>query len=65
MTIAGTRITLYDVMDYVTTSFPVVTIGDADRVLNDPDYRDLCVNRILEIVLDIENYMGTRRIFIL
>ncbi|MEH1896379.1 MAG: hypothetical protein V7K94_13975 [Nostoc sp.] len=52
-------------MDYVTTSFPVVTIGDADRVLNDPDYRDLCVNRILEIVLDIENYMGTRRIFIL
>ncbi|WP_442944939.1 hypothetical protein [Nostoc sp.] len=65
LTIAGTRITLYDVMDYVTTSFPVVTIGDADRVLNDPDYRDLCVNRILEIVLYIENYMGTRRIFIL
>jgi hypothetical protein len=46
------------------TSFPVVTIGDADRVLNDPDYRDLCVNRLLEIVLYIENYIGTRRIFI-
>lgn len=46
------------------TSFPVITIGDTDRVLNDPDYRHLCVNRLLEIVLYIENYMGTRRIFI-
>lgn len=45
-------------------SFSVVTIGDADRVLNDADYRDLCVNRLLEIVLYIENYIGTRRIFI-
>jgi len=46
------------------TSFPVMTIGDADRVLNDIVYRDLCVNRLLEIVLYIENYTGTRRIFI-
>lgn len=46
------------------TSLPVVTIGNADRVLNDPDYRDLCVNRLLEIVLYTENYIGTRRIFI-
>jgi hypothetical protein len=46
------------------TSFPVVTIGDSDRVLNDSAYRDLCVNRLLEIVLYLENYMGTRRIFI-
>jgi hypothetical protein len=46
------------------TSLPVVTIGDADRVLNDGDYRDLCVTRLLEIVLYIENYWGTRRIFV-
>lgn len=46
------------------TSLPVVTIGNADRVLNDPTYRDLCVNRLLEIVLYTENYIGTRRIFI-
>jgi hypothetical protein len=46
------------------TSLPVVTIGDADRVLNDLVYRDLCVNRLLEIVLYIENHTGTRRIFI-
>lgn len=46
------------------TYFPVVTIGDADRVLNDPIYRELCVNRLIEIALYIENYVGTRRIFI-
>ena len=45
-------------------SLPVVTIGDADRVLNDLDYRELCVNRLLEIVLYIDNYIGSRRIFI-
>jgi hypothetical protein len=46
------------------TSLPVVTIGDADRVLTDIDYRDLCVNRLLELALYLENYLGTRRIFI-
>jgi len=46
------------------TSLPVITIGDADRVLDDPDYRELCVNRLVEVVLYINNYIGTRRIFI-
>lgn len=46
------------------TSLPVATIGDADRVLTDPDYRDLCVNRLLELALYLDNYLGTRRIFI-
>lgn len=45
-------------------SLPVVTIGDAERVLNDLNYRELCVNRLLEIVLYIDNYRGSRRIFI-
>jgi hypothetical protein len=46
------------------TSLPVVTIGDAKRVLTDNNYRDLCLNRLLEIVLYLDNYLGTRRIFI-
>lgn len=46
------------------TSLPVITIANADRVLNDSDYREECVNRLLEIALFIENYYGTRRLFI-
>lgn len=46
------------------TSLPVVTIGDPDRFLNDFDYRERCVNILLEIVLYIENYMGVNRVFI-
>ena len=44
--------------------FPVITIGDADRFLTDRLYRNRCVDRILEIVLDIENWMGVGRLFI-
>ena len=32
-------------------SFPVITIGDADRFLADRVYRNRCVDRILEILL--------------
>lgn len=46
------------------TSFPVITLGDADRFLQDSGYRESCVNRLLEIVLYIENYMGAGRLFI-
>jgi hypothetical protein len=46
------------------TSLPVVTIGNADRILSDPDYRNRCVDRLIEIVLDIDDYRGSRRIFI-
>ncbi|UBF26938.1 ACP S-malonyltransferase [Kovacikia minuta CCNUW1] len=46
------------------TSLPIVTIGDPDRVLTDADYRDLCVNRLLELALYLDNYLGTRRVFI-
>ncbi len=44
-------------------SFPVVTIGDLKR-LDEFDYREQCVDRLIEIVLDIENYMGVGRLFI-
>jgi hypothetical protein len=45
-------------------SLPVVTIGNADRVLNDSSYRERCVDRLVEIVIYIGNYMGARRVFI-
>ncbi|MBC6418516.1 MAG: ACP S-malonyltransferase [Prochloron sp. SP5CPC1] len=46
------------------TSLPVVTIGDANRVLTDPDYRNRCLDRLIEIVFDIDDYRDTRRLFI-
>jgi hypothetical protein len=38
-------------------SFPVITIGNLDRI-EERDYRNRCADRIVEIVLDIQNYMG-------
>ncbi|MHC5610751.1 MAG: ACP S-malonyltransferase [Nostoc sp.] len=48
----------------ISTSLPVVTIGNADRILTDLDYRNRCVDRLIEIVFDIDDYRGSRRIFI-
>ncbi|MEG4866227.1 MULTISPECIES: ACP S-malonyltransferase [unclassified Microcoleus] len=45
-------------------SLPVITIGDADRFLGDRVYRNRCVDRILEILLDIETWMGVGRLFV-
>jgi predicted nuclease of predicted toxin-antitoxin system len=44
-------------------SLPVLTIGNLDR-LDEFDYRERCVERLIEIVLDIDNYMGAGRLFI-
>ena len=45
------------------TSFPIITIGDPDRV-NESNYRERCVERLIEIVIDIQDYMGSGRLFI-
>ncbi len=45
-------------------SLPVVTIGDADRLLIDPEYRERCAVRLVEIVLDLDGYRGVSRLFI-
>lgn len=45
------------------TSFPIITIGDSDRV-NEYGYREHCVERLVEIVIDIQDYMGSGRLFI-
>jgi predicted nuclease of predicted toxin-antitoxin system len=46
------------------TSLPVVTIANIDRLMVEPDYRERCVDRLVDIVIDIEDYQGARRIFI-
>jgi hypothetical protein len=71
LTIAGTRITLYDVMDYVgkdsreqvmreentSESLPVITVSNADQLLNDSEYRGRCVESLVKsslILIPIE-----------
>ena len=44
-------------------SLPVLTIGRIDR-LDDKTYRTRCAARLAEIVMEIEKYLGTTRIFI-
>jgi len=45
------------------TSLPVITIGIIDR-LKERAYREQCAERLVEIILNIENYLGAGRIFI-
>jgi hypothetical protein len=45
------------------TSFPIITIGDPDRI-NEYDYRERCVERLVEIVIDIQDYLGVGRLYI-
>ncbi len=45
-------------------SLPVITIEDPDRFLDDRVYRNRCVDRILEILVDIENFIGVGRLFV-
>ncbi|MBE9062605.1 ACP S-malonyltransferase [cf. Phormidesmis sp. LEGE 11477] len=48
----------------VAESLPVVTIGNADRLLSDPEYRGRCVESLVEIALSLDSYCGARRVFI-
>jgi hypothetical protein len=47
----------------VEDSLPVVTIGSLDR-FSEPDYRERCVERLIEIVVEIDQYKGAGRLFI-
>lgn len=44
-------------------ALPVVTIGNKER-LDEQNYRDRCASRLVEILLDIENYKGVGRVYI-
>ncbi len=45
------------------TSLPVLTIGNVDRIV-EREYRERCVTRLVDIVLDLDNYLGVARMFI-
>ncbi len=45
------------------TALPVITIGRAER-MSERTYRDQCATRLLEIIVDLEDYRGVGRIFI-
>jgi predicted nuclease of predicted toxin-antitoxin system len=44
-------------------SLPVVTIASKER-LDERSYRERCASRLVEILFDIENYMGVGRVYI-
>jgi predicted nuclease of predicted toxin-antitoxin system len=44
-------------------SLPTITIANLDRV-SESEYRERCVNRLIEIALYLENYLGARRLLI-
>ncbi len=45
------------------TSLPVITLSRADRVV-EQSYWDRCATRLLDIILALDNHLGTGRIFI-
>lgn len=45
------------------TFLPVVTIGRVER-LREKSYRERCAIRLVEICLEVENYLGAGRIYI-
>jgi hypothetical protein len=45
------------------TSLPVLTIGNVNRMV-ERSYRERCETRLLEIVMDLDNFMGAGRLFI-
>jgi len=45
------------------TSLPVVTIANVDRIV-EREYREECVDPLIEIALYFENYLGVSRLFI-
>lgn len=45
------------------TALPVVTVGNVGRV-RENEYRKRCVERLIEIIVELDNYLGTGRVFI-
>jgi hypothetical protein len=45
------------------SSLPVLTIGSIER-MDEREYRERCAARLVEIVLDLEIYLGSSRLFI-
>jgi hypothetical protein len=45
-------------------SLPVFTVADAERVLHSGEYVGRVVERLLDYLLDIDNYRGTGRLYL-
>ena len=48
----------------IPTSLPVLTIGAPPRVLSGRAYAERVATRLLEILLDVEQYRGTGRLYL-
>lgn len=46
------------------TSLPVLTVGYPERIMKESTYSKRCVERIVDIVVNIEIYLGAGRIYI-
>lgn len=44
-------------------SLPVLTIGSVERIV-EKEYRERCAFRLIEIILDLESYLGAARLYI-
>lgn len=49
--------------EVTTDSLPVLTIGKRGR-LAEIEYREQCADRLAEIVIDLDRYLGYDRLFI-
>ncbi len=45
-------------------SLPVFAIGDADRLLDEPTYCERVIERLLEYLLEPDNFRGTGRLYL-
>jgi hypothetical protein len=45
-------------------SLPVFTIGDADSILSSTDYADRVIDRLLRYLFEVDNILGTGRLYL-
>ena len=46
------------------SSLPVLTVGNAQRLWDDTTYRQGCIERLIQILTDLDLYRGIPRLFI-
>lgn len=52
-------------IDEVTpASLPVITVGNAERVMRDSVYCTTCAKRIVEILMDLDLFRGASRLYV-
>ena len=50
--------------DVTSTSLPVLTVSNAERLRKDQGYRSACAERLVEILVDLDRYRGVPRLYI-